>query len=204
MDCPKCGLVNPKDALYCDCGYDFSNGAISEDADRALAPGARRGPGAKAFLAASPTAYSIWILSIGLYCLSMALPPVQYPGTSGGFGDAFGLGYLILGPLGLVFMQLGAIGWLANPLFLFSAATLPKKAGPSFFIALTLALALAVLAVPMLRAYPVLKDEAGHREPASALPGFGYCVWLASMLAMLASGMVRARRRNRPPGLAKD
>jgi hypothetical protein len=23
-DCPKCGLVNPPEALRCDCGYDFA------------------------------------------------------------------------------------------------------------------------------------------------------------------------------------
>ncbi len=23
MDCPQCGLVNPPEALRCDCGYDF-------------------------------------------------------------------------------------------------------------------------------------------------------------------------------------
>ena len=23
MECPKCGLINPSEALRCDCGYDF-------------------------------------------------------------------------------------------------------------------------------------------------------------------------------------
>jgi hypothetical protein len=30
VECPKCGLVNPDNALRCDCGYDFATGQIEE------------------------------------------------------------------------------------------------------------------------------------------------------------------------------
>jgi hypothetical protein len=29
-DCPHCGLVNPPEALRCDCGYDFPTGRMEE------------------------------------------------------------------------------------------------------------------------------------------------------------------------------
>lgn len=29
MDCPNCKLVNPPNALRCDCGYDFATGALA-------------------------------------------------------------------------------------------------------------------------------------------------------------------------------
>lgn len=29
MKCPRCGLINPESALYCDCGYDFSGKEIT-------------------------------------------------------------------------------------------------------------------------------------------------------------------------------
>jgi hypothetical protein len=28
MKCPKCGLINPESALWCDCGYDFKTGIV--------------------------------------------------------------------------------------------------------------------------------------------------------------------------------
>ena len=30
MKCPKCGLLNPPEALRCDCGWDFSSNTIKE------------------------------------------------------------------------------------------------------------------------------------------------------------------------------
>src|SRR5437016_1462973 len=29
MKCPKCGLINPEDAMRCDCGYDFKTQSMA-------------------------------------------------------------------------------------------------------------------------------------------------------------------------------
>src|SRR5262245_37136235 len=34
MKCPRCNLINPDSALRCDCGWDFSTGAINEKMKR--------------------------------------------------------------------------------------------------------------------------------------------------------------------------
>lgn len=30
MQCPKCKLENPTNAMWCDCGYEFSTGKVDE------------------------------------------------------------------------------------------------------------------------------------------------------------------------------
>jgi hypothetical protein len=201
MDCPKCGLTNPENALSCDCGYDFYSGTIPWKSEKALDRQRRSGLGIGALRAVSTTAHFLWVCSIACYALSLLLPSVSYGGIHGTLGGGPGLYCFIFGPVGLMLMQKGAIGWLANPLFLFSAGTLPRKAGRSFFVALILALVLAVIAVPMMRAYPLPADESGALEPPTAVPSFGYYFWLGSMLLMLIVGTIVARRKLGTMGL---
>ena len=34
MKCPRCGLINPDNAMHCDCGFDFQTGSAEAERER--------------------------------------------------------------------------------------------------------------------------------------------------------------------------
>jgi hypothetical protein len=142
-----------------------------------------------------------WLLpavAIGLFVVSICLPTADFlqgcgPGLAGGaeitdlVSDGAGAvetfsGWelLLYGPLGLLAMQPGALGWLATPL---GASALIVR-GRSKRVARGLAVAALLLAVLSLRLtdlfpLPTGVDAACHL--AAVGPRMGYWVWLAAL-----------------------
>lgn len=60
--CPRCGLINPDSAMWCDCSYDFRSGSIREQPVTDISHGAD-----------SPKGIGGWLL---LFAISLSVVPI--------------------------------------------------------------------------------------------------------------------------------
>jgi hypothetical protein len=195
MDCPKCGLTSPDNALYCDCGYPFYLDHSKPDMTDPAAPYPAIGTRAKSLYSSSKTAYLFWFCSILLFMLSVASPAISMKG-----GDRFGITALALGPFALIpFMKLGGIGWLANPLIVLSAIFIWKSARWPALIFAVGAVALASGSIAMMEQFPFPVDESGSPGSLTVTPLLGYWFWLSSMVLMLLSGVALTLNSSNEP-----
>ncbi|MBZ5610541.1 MAG: hypothetical protein LAP38_19945 [Acidobacteriia bacterium] len=134
-----------------------------------------------------------WVLFIpamALWCAALFQPALKQPGT--GTFHYSGLNCLLLGWLGLFGIPKYAAPWLANVLFWMSLASglFRRHTGRQ---ALVLSLVAIPLALVALAIRTIEVDEAGNRT--AVVPGFGFYLWLASMLALAAAQVVRTETR---------
>lgn len=156
-----------------------------------------------------------WLLpgiSIVLFAIAMCSPTADFvkicgTGVSGetitelmndGLGvreTLWGWQFFLFGPVGLMVLQPGALGWLANPL---GAAALFVR-GRSHWIPkgmAVLSLLVAALSLRLTDLFPVPTDDGAACRLAAMGPRLGYWVWLAAIaVAVLSAWMDTSRRR---------
>lgn len=96
-----------------------------------------------------------------------------------------GLYLLSIGGFGLLFAQLGAVGWGANLLYL--SAFVLSLDGTTCVLQRRLAIAsltIAIVSLPMTNWFPVLADEGGVCFLSAISPQVGYWLWLAAIAAL--------------------
>ena len=143
----------------------------------------------------STPASILWLLSVLLFLASLYLPAQLFV-TSKAVDQ--GWFFLVFGPCGMVFpAKLGLMGWLANPFYLMSALRARIRIGFSFFLYVTLAIVAAVLCVPVFNSFPVPVNQVNMSSPDPMSPLAGYWLWLAAMLVLLISGIIRAEHSRR-------
>ena len=130
-------------------------------------------------------------LSLLLYFLSLA-----FPAFISDRGDTYWGGeLLLLGPLGLLLIQLGAIGWIVNPLYFITLFFSPLSKKPKLALWLCLLnLALAILSLPILAMFPVIVDEAGTNYFHATSIHVGFLFWLAAIVLAGVHAYLRTKK----------
>ena len=137
------------------------------------------------------------ILSAILYLTCLGLPAVKFErlcnskvaaglwNTPIGTTEvSFGLPLLLLGGLGVIFLQAGAMGWLANPLYFLALVTsLENKIRAARILSFT-ALGFGLVSLHLTNWYPLLADEAGVCRQSAIQPLIGHWMWLTSMVLL--------------------
>ncbi|WP_414550748.1 hypothetical protein [Anabaena sp. CCY 0017] len=92
-----------------------------------------------------------------------------------------GLNILILGAIGVLFIQYGAFGWLANPLYFAALFTSFKSRGylPKLFAMGSLGIALVSLWLT--NWFPLLANSGGFCHFSAIQPKRGYWLWLLAI-----------------------
>ena len=139
-----------------------------------------------------------YVIFLGLLLASLFVPAVEFDKicnveeTSWLWSDPLGsieimggLELLLNGFFGVVFMQLGAVGWLANPLFIIFlfGAYRPKEMQRNKRIS-TGALLLVLSSLLLTNIFPLLGDEGGVCYLSANSPKLGYWLWLGAAALM--------------------
>lgn len=144
--------------------------------------------------------YLSWLLWI----LSLAMPAVLQVKICGNASplpseEVYGYSLLLFGPFGLLFLQLPAIAWLANPLYFLaqlSLDTLRYKSAALFGVA---SIVVGALGTWTWFTHSVPADEGGVcREQLFAL-GIGYWLWIGAMVAVTITASILYRKESLPP-----
>ncbi|HTB22166.1 MAG TPA: hypothetical protein VK914_05630 [bacterium] len=132
----------------------------------------------------------LWFLSALLFLACLYLPAELFESSKTVDQGWF---FLVFGPCGLVFpSKLGLLGWLANPFYLMALLQARIRVGFVFFLFVGLALLAAFFSVPVFNTYPVPVNQVIVGGPDLMSPLAGYWLWLAAMVVLLVSGLVRA------------
>jgi hypothetical protein len=135
----------------------------------------------------------LWIVSLSLYVLAFFLPVYATSRGPADFGQ--GIGMLFLGWIAAFAEQGAALAWFANPFFIVALCTTKKYPVTSiFFASFSILWALCFLkGGEILLLYGSLNESSGHMTHI----GFGYWVWLCSMVVILAASVFRVIDKNR-------
>lgn len=147
-----------------------------------------------------------WLLpaiSVGLFALSLCLPAVDFwKGCGGGaetgrsgslFGQGtgpmetwFGWELFLRGPLAIMVMQPGALGWLATPVG--AVVLVLRGLGRRVPLALpAAAVVLAILGPYLTDLFPLPVNDGNACHLAAAGPRLGYWVWLMAIVVAALS-----------------
>lgn len=108
-----------------------------------------------------------------------------------------GLKLLLVGGFGVLFVQLGAVGWLANALyFLVVALWLTKEESPIKWLVLA-SLIVAASSLPLTNLFPIAADEGIVCYFSAIRPEVGYWLWLAAISALNVAAWLGARNATR-------
>ena len=143
------------------------------------------------------------IASLVLFALACALPAVDFDKACSTEGEpelaklwqaplgtvetSRGLWLLAGGALGVVFLQTGAFGWLANPFYGVGVllALLGRRAVMLLArMAALAALALAAISLLLTNVWPLPADEGGVCRLSAIAPRLGYWLWLFAIVAL--------------------
>jgi hypothetical protein len=137
-------------------------------------------------------AYS-WLLftpALGLWSAALFQPALRHPGPPGSFQYS-GLHCLLLGWIGAFGKPQFILPWASNVIFWagMGAGIFRRQPGRGILIWSLVAIPLALVA---LTNRTIEMDESGQRT--DVVPGLGFYLWLASMVALAAALFVRAER----------
>eukprot|EP01006_Ploeotia_vitrea_P006091 TRINITY_DN12253_c0_g1_i1.p1 TRINITY_DN12253_c0_g1~~TRINITY_DN12253_c0_g1_i1.p1 ORF type:complete len:176 (-),score=1.85 TRINITY_DN12253_c0_g1_i1:182-709(-) len=156
------------------------------------------------------------LISVALFVVAHFCPAVRFerigehthtpaglwPWNDRGSEQYTGIEMTLSGILGVLFLQPGALGWLANPLHCAALVccggfshTLSHVFTLSALIAATLSLHLTIW-------FPLMRDEGGVNYLVAARPLVGHWLWLASMvtLALYVCAVQRERKQSTTAG----
>jgi hypothetical protein len=141
-------------------------------------------------------------VAILLYIGSICLPAFSYVpflnSSQRGVSNFYGWAALPFAPVAMLFMELAAFAWLANPIFL--SALITYGFGKD---RISIALAAAAIAVgwaffPLSVNQPVLIPFSGMGEMLNyPKPMVGFYLWIASFLAIFLGALLSIFRRRR-------
>ena len=113
-----------------------------------------------------------------------------------------GLWLLVGGALGVVFLQPGAFGWLANPFYATGVVLTffgRRVATVLARVAALAALVIAAISLPLTNVWALPADEGGVCHLSAIAPRLGYWLWLAAIAALCATAFTRAAGRPAAP-----
>lgn len=119
--------------------------------------------------------------------VSAIMGPLQVAGVgneaSGPLESMRGCELLVYGPFGLLFGQLGALGWLANPLY-FTCVLVPlvEKDNGYFKWLSMVALSFALASLFLTNWFPLVADEGSVVHRSAVNPLLGYWLWLLAIV----------------------
>lgn len=95
-----------------------------------------------------------------------------------------GMGLLLLGAIGVIVMQWGALSWLANPLYLLALIAALVKLTLVARISIIAALGFALVSLHLTNWSPLLADEGEVCYLSAIRPLPGHWLWLAAMVTL--------------------
>lgn len=159
-----------------------------------------------------------WLLplvSIAIFVMSLTQPAVSfekickdsntrkveiaglYKQPLGVIDEMSGIEILALGGFGVLFAQIGAIGWLANPLYFYLLFQI-LKGKPARNLLMIICLVLGIISLPITNMTPFLADEGGACYFSASRPELGFWLWLFSMVLLIVPVLLKSNKYVRP------
>ncbi|MCP2729533.1 hypothetical protein [Limnofasciculus baicalensis] len=141
------------------------------------------------------------VLSLILYISCLASPAILFEKICGGSNSkdfvaglwnvpngatesSWGIALLLLGAIGVIFIQYGAMGWLANPFYFLALITSITSFRNNLIFArifIVGAIGFALSSLHLTNWFPLLADEGGVCYLSAIQPLLGYWLWLSAM-----------------------
>ncbi|NJO09839.1 MAG: hypothetical protein HC873_09480 [Leptolyngbyaceae cyanobacterium SL_1_1] len=110
---------------------------------------------------------------------------------------------LLLGGFGVLFMQAGAVGWLANPLYfaalLLAFITRSLKAKIVVELCAVTALGIAIISLSQTNQFPLLADEGGVCRLSAIQPKPGHWLWMSAIGLLNIHALISLFRNSEQP-----
>jgi hypothetical protein len=142
---------------------------------------------------------SLWLYMMGLVFPALAFEIVNYKTShSGVMIDMRGIEVTAWGVLGLLFLQIPAIGWLANPLYWFSCISFVQKKYK--FSMVSALIATTVGFTGTISAYWLALPNGSSPDSQILLSKLllGFWLWLAAPTFLMIVNFVYLQYRSRP------
>jgi hypothetical protein len=141
---------------------------------------------------------SLWLYIMGLVFPSLAFEIINYKTFhSGIIVDMRGIEVTAWGILGLLFLQIPAIGWLANPLYWFSCVSFVKK---KYQLSIAAALAAIIVGfIGTISAYWFALPNGSRPDSQILLTKLllGFWLWLAAPTFLMIVDFIYLQYRSR-------
>ena len=142
--------------------------------------------------------FPLLVLSLLLYLSCLASPAILFEKVCGGSNSkdyiaglwnppngatetSWGIALLLIGAFGVLFIQYGAMGWLANPLYALTLFALFLNNLTLARIFIVGAIGFALISLHLTNWFPLLADEGGVCYSSAIQPLIGHWLWLSAM-----------------------
>ena len=140
---------------------------------------------------------SLLIFSLVLFTICLAVPAVEFERIcSSNASDlavglwnepygrpevTWGISMFLEGGLGVILLQHGAVGWLANPMYLLAIIASLDKHWIVARVAIVAALSFALVSLHLTNWFPLVADAGGVCYKSATQPLWGHWLWLSAM-----------------------